>query len=443
MAKNLKKFAQHTDYEAFTGTTYLKPNVSYCQDVKDVHYNPKPPLCLTFEAIESGTFTFSGNSIDYSLDNGATWTTLASNTSSPTVAAGDKIMWKGEIVPASSKGVGRFRSSGQFNVLGNPMSLLYGLDINNKSSLSGKNYAFYGLFSGCTRLVSAENLKLEKISEVSNYCYAYMFYNCTNLITPPQLPATTVSNYCYSYMFYNCTSLITPPQLPATTLAPSCYYYMFNRCTSLTVVPILSATTLADSCYTYMFGNCTTITSVPRMSADAGNTLLYIPGMFEGCTSISSVGQMTLGSNSSVNLKRMFSGCTSLSDASNITIICPKINAVYMFYGCTSLQVSPVINGTFAHCDGVVWQGASETGGWHMFDGCNALRQITYLGSALGGYSEDEMTLTRYYHYSYYWVYNVASTGTFIKKAGVTITYEGSSACGQNTIPCNWTIVEQ
>jgi len=414
MAKNLKKFAQHTDYEAFTGTTYLKPNVSYCQDVKDVHYNPIPPSCLTFEAIESGTFTFSGNGIDYSLDNGATWTTLASNTSSPTVAAGDKIMWKGEIVPASSKGVGRFRSSGQFNVLGNPMSLLYGLDINNKSSLSGKDYAFYGLFSGCTRLVSAESLKLEKISEVSNYCYAYMFDNCT--------------------------SLITPPQLPATTLAPSCYSYMFRSCTSLTVVPILSATTLATGCYYSMFSHCTTITSVPRMSVDASNTGLYL--MFEGCTSISSVEQMTFWSNSHANCIYMFSGCTSLSDASNITITAPYINSASMFNRCTSLQVSPVINGTFNHCDGVVRQGAITYGGFDMFNGCNALRQITYLGSALGGYN-DGGTPTKYWHYSYYWVYNVASTGTFIKKAGVTITYEGSSACGQNTIPCNWTIVEQ
>ena len=33
---------------------------------------------LTFVALESGTFKFSGNSINYSLDSGSTWTSLAS-----------------------------------------------------------------------------------------------------------------------------------------------------------------------------------------------------------------------------------------------------------------------------------------------------------------------------------------------------------------------------
>ena len=34
-----------------------------------------------------------------------------------------------------------------------------------------------------------------------------MFRGCTSLVTPPELPATTLANYCYSKMFNNCTSL--------------------------------------------------------------------------------------------------------------------------------------------------------------------------------------------------------------------------------------------
>ena len=94
---------------------------------------------------------------------------------------------------------------------------------------------------------------------LANYCYYYMFYWCTWLITAPELPATTLANYCYNYMFNWCTSLITAPQLPATTLANNCYGCMFYWCTSLTTLPQLPATTLTEFCYRDMFNWCSKI----------------------------------------------------------------------------------------------------------------------------------------------------------------------------------------
>lgn len=64
-------------------------------------------------------------------------------------------------------------------------------------------------------------------------CYEAMFYNCTNLITAPELPATTLTAGCYKIMFNGCTSLITIPELPATTLTAECYCGMFCRCSAL------------------------------------------------------------------------------------------------------------------------------------------------------------------------------------------------------------------
>lgn len=91
----------------------------------------------------------------------------------------------------------------------------------------------------------------------ANNCYNRMFYNCSNLTTAPELPATTLTEFCYSYMFNGCTNLTTAPNLPATTLATSCYNSMFRNCTNLTTAPALPATTLADHCYQYMFLGCT------------------------------------------------------------------------------------------------------------------------------------------------------------------------------------------
>jgi hypothetical protein len=51
-------------------------------------------MYLTFEALEDTTFTFSKNDLQYSIDNGVTWTTLAKGTASPTINTGNKILWK-------------------------------------------------------------------------------------------------------------------------------------------------------------------------------------------------------------------------------------------------------------------------------------------------------------------------------------------------------------
>lgn len=178
---------------------------------------------LTFVATESGTFKFNGNSINYSLDNGATWTELASNTNSPTVSAGSKIMWKATLTPQAYDGIGIFGSSGNFTVEGNIMSLLYGDNFVGQTNLTGKNYAFYSLFENCKKLTSAENLVL---------------------------PATTLANACYIYMFYGCSSLTTAPELPATTLANQCYQGLFNGCTNLNSITCLATYISASNCTT-------------------------------------------------------------------------------------------------------------------------------------------------------------------------------------------------
>ena len=119
----------------------------------------------------------------------------------------------------------------------------------------------------------------------SEWCYASMFDGCTNLTSPPELPATYLQPYCYRNMFYNCTSLTSAPELPATTLKDACYYQMFYNCTSLTSAPELPATTLKDWCYEYMFYGCTSLTSAPWLPATKLQKYCYY-GMFENCTKL-------------------------------------------------------------------------------------------------------------------------------------------------------------
>lgn len=335
MKHYLKTFKTHSEYQTYiNGNEALKPNVSYCKDINEVHYNPfsYADEYLTFVALENGTFQFP-NSINYSLDNGETWTELAAETASPTVAAGKKIMWKGTLIPIQ-QGVGTFSATGNFNVQGNVMSLLYGDNFKGQTDLTGKDNAFYGLFNGNNKVVNANNLSLPATTLVNN-CYSFMFQGCTSLTTAPELPATTLTLGCYSNMFDRCTGLTTAPELPATTLADWCYSEMFHGCTSLVAAPELPATTLAKKCYSNMFNDCTSLTTAPE---------LLTTTLVDGC------------------YNQMFNGCTSLT-----YIKCLATNPEYGGY--TYLWVSGVASsGTFVKNVDTSWSntgpGSGVPSGW-------------------------------------------------------------------------------
>lgn len=70
---------------------------------------------------------------------------------------------------------------------------------------------------------------------MDDYCFQYLFHWCSELITPPELPATTLSPYCYRMMFYHCDKLNKLPKLPATYLPEYCYNDMFRACSSIKI----------------------------------------------------------------------------------------------------------------------------------------------------------------------------------------------------------------
>lgn len=276
LLNHINTYQSEADYKNDKSKNF--PNVSYIVENDNVLFVKEKTYFstqyLTFEAIEDGTFTFTGrnsNSLSYSLDDGHTWTALASGTASPTVTAGNKIMWKGEMTPISDYGIGGFSSTGQFNVQGNIMSLLFGDDFTNKTDLTGKDYAFYNLFYQNTNIKSAKNLILPATT-LATYCYDAMFENCTNLKTAPALPATTLADSCYRQMFRDCTKLTSAPELPVTTLARQCYSYMFKGCTKLTTAPELPAETLTSWCYTGMFNGCTNLNYIKCLATDISAT---------------------------------------------------------------------------------------------------------------------------------------------------------------------------
>ena len=193
---------------------------------------------LTFDALEDGTITLSKNgsptaiTCQYSMDGGNNWIPYTVGKELP-LKKGDEIKFKSitTALSSSSSNYYQFIIPKRMDVRGNIKSMLY-------TNTTPPAYAFHKLFAEC-KIVRADLLNIP-FKVMSNYTCACMFMNCTELITPPELPATDSNTYCYWQMFYNCKSLQTAPDLPIKNLRDCCYNMMFYGCTLINSVKMLA-----------------------------------------------------------------------------------------------------------------------------------------------------------------------------------------------------------
>ena len=428
MSKYLKLFENHTQYETFIGgggnTPFVKPNVSYCVQENEVHYNPRTwaDEYLTFDIVTEGTIVWKTTNrqnvkkISYSINNGE-WSKITSSTSGASfnVSVGDKVRFKGN---NTAYGVDDFSyntfdgSTASFNVQGNIMSLINGDSFANATTIS--DYTFVSLFNK-TKVVNAKNLVLPATTLASR-CYQNMFDGCTSLTTAPELPATTLADSCYYGMFFGCTSLTSAPELPATKLAGYCYNYMFYRCTNLVNAPVLPATTLANNCYEYMFRE-TNLTTAPELPATTLAQYCY-SSMFYGCTSLETAPALPATTLANNCYYFMFYGCTNLVNAPTLPAETLARECYYaMFEDCTNLVTAPTLPAiTLANsCYN------------NMFEGCTKLNYIKAMFVTKPGTD-----------YTYDWVRGVASSGIFVKNSEATWNFTGNDG-----IPTGWTVIKE
>ena len=230
-------------WQDVTPAEYQRGSIYEAQST-DCGYVPPASLSdyLTFVPLEDCQFSFSGNvtsvgnniyrnSVFYSIDSGATWTSiggvLGRTEYTPTVKAGKEIWWKRDFKYSGE--YGRFSStqSTKFNVRGNIMSLVSANDFSGLTSVG--SYYFGQLFEHCY-IVDASQLLLPA-TDLGKACYSYMFHDCSELIKAPNLPATVLKEKCYSWMFAECTSLTNAPILLAQTLVKECYDHLFYSST--------------------------------------------------------------------------------------------------------------------------------------------------------------------------------------------------------------------
>ena len=328
--KNVKRFDTESAYNAFVNTNaFVRPNISLCADTYSIVYNKVLPTAhdysldyFTLVALENGSFKienawdntsygedlyrkwndelnngeggYDGYGVKYSLDNGNTWNNFEFDDvnwedgyTAVSVNAGDKMLIKSIRMVWESESSAPYKivATGQFNVEGNIMSLIWGDDFIDKTNFLN-NYdipesgdtdyrgynALMQLFYGNTYLISAENLILPAL-QLGEACYSSMFQGCTSLIAAPILPATTLAEYCYTNMFFGCTSLTTAPDLLAPTLEANCYSYMFYGCSSLNYIKMLATSMYVDDLDTWVDGvaaSGTFVKSIDMTELDEG-----------------------------------------------------------------------------------------------------------------------------------------------------------------------------
>ena len=277
---------------------------------------PATNVPVTFEAKTAGAtieFVKEGSpadvSIQYSTD-GSSWNDYKVGTTGAITLnnIGDKVMFRAKdnstnkTLASGSTNYHRFHhvaNSGDLYAYGNVMSLLYKDFENAKEFPSGSTYTFFRLFY-VNKGVSVKDTEYCHIynhptykfilpaTTLTAYCYAGMFYDCTQMTEPPVLPATTLADHCYNSMFCYCESLTIAPTLSVMNLQPYCYTGMFLGCVNLITAPALPATTLSDHCYEHMFLGCTSLTAAPALEATELTTACYHQ-MFYGCSKLNSI----------------------------------------------------------------------------------------------------------------------------------------------------------
>ena len=229
MAKYLKLFDTHAEYEAFIQTDFDKPNVSYCKDNNDVHYNPLP---------------YQGF-CKLTLNNGSTVELEGSGELVNTMVGS----YKESLVSAEIGELCTSIGDGAFS----GCSKLTSIDIpNSVTSIGG------GAFSGCSDLTSVT------IGNGVTSIGGIVFQSCSNLVEM-YYNAKVELNTSFTDGLNNLEILVIGDS------TPSIDYAAFNGFKNLTSVTIGSGVTSIDD---YAFAHCSNLTSI-RSLATTAPTIQY------------------------------------------------------------------------------------------------------------------------------------------------------------------------
>ena len=235
----LNNFDTHTSYEEklnVGGIDFKIPNVSYCEDVKDVHFNPYNLIKFYVGNITGTTphtaniYTDVNNHVDITIDKGNKWYSY--------------------VLP---------KDNGLFEINGNN-SDVFSDDIITKVIVKANisNYYHHTSWDILSSMIPQTTIEASfKDSNTSNVnCMSYMFQRCNRLKTL-DLSSWNTSNVTEMHsMFDGCSSLETLDLSGWDTSKVTNMGLMFNGCSKLKTI-------IMEGCSEATIGNIRT-----RLEAD-------------------------------------------------------------------------------------------------------------------------------------------------------------------------------
>lgn len=236
-------------------------------------------LCFTDASGSSNTLTLTktdaGNTpaitLEYSTDkvNWTTWTET-NNVRTYTIPANGKVYLRGvnpNGICYNGSNCHTFSSTKNVRASGNIMTIADG--IGRRTEITRPFFA--RLFYQMTTLLTAPNFPSEGMS-LGDSSLSGMFQGCSSLTTAPSLTVNSLSSgWSCNSMFNGCTSITdaSTVHLNATNIPSSAYKLMFSGCTELVTPPEINATTLNDGdgntdngSLAYMFQNCSKLNTI-------------------------------------------------------------------------------------------------------------------------------------------------------------------------------------
>ena len=327
--KFLRKFNEHTSYEAelnVGGQNFEIPNVSYCKNVDDVHFNPYNLIEFYVGNITGTTpqtvkiYTDTTNFDEVIVSEGNKWYTY--------VLPKDKgLCWingdsvKKVTIKANISYKSNFNPPHNFGKTIIPSSTV-------EASFKGSNT------SGVTDMV-----------KMFNFCSGLTSLDVSNFDT------SNVTDMFY--MFYGCSGLTSLDLSKWDTSKVTRMNQMFSYCDGLTSLDLsgwdTSNVTLMDS----MFYNCISLTSLDLRNFNTSNVTL-MDSMFYNCRSLTSLDLSKWNTSKVNNMNNMFNGCSGLtslnlskwniSEGTIITNMFRECNALktIIMKGCSEATINKV-----------------------------------------------------------------------------------------------------
>ena len=300
----LKEFDSHASYESEVnggGVDINLPNVSYCNDVNDVHFNPYNLIEFYVGEITGTTpqtvkiYTDSSTSVNVQVIKGNKWYSY--------VLPKDKGLCKIEGDSVKKVVVKADINTNKVSII--PPSTL---EVSFKGSNTSNVTNMCNMFGYCSNLTSLDlsNFNTSNVTDMHS-----MFGYCSNL-TSLDLSNFDTSNVTNMYsMFYYCNSLTSLTLSNFNTSNVTEMYSMFSGCNGLISLEVSSFDTSKVTDMSQMFYNCNSLTSLDLSSFDTSK-VTDMGYMFYGCSGLTSLDLSGWVISDGTSMNGMFNACTAL-----------------------------------------------------------------------------------------------------------------------------------